>query len=132
MNVKRLIRREILHRKLNFALGLLAITAAVALFVAFFSAGQASKLETIRLMRDIGFNLRVIPAGTNMDRFWISGFSEQIMPERYVQDLAAFPGISYNHLTAPPCRERYSGGIMKSSLPGWARRSSHRERAAPR
>jgi ABC-type lipoprotein release transport system permease subunit len=100
MNVKRLIRREILHRKLNFALGSLAITAAVALFVAFFSAGQASKLETIRLMRDIGFNLRVIPAGTDMDRFWISGFSEQIMPERYVQDLAAFPGISYNHLTA--------------------------------
>lgn len=100
MNVKRLIRREILHRKLNFALGSLAITAAVALFVAFFSAGQASKLETIRLMRDIGFNLRVIPAGTDMDRFWITGFSEQIMPERYVQDLAAFPGISYNHLTA--------------------------------
>lgn len=100
MNVKRLIRREILHRKLNFSLGSLAITAAVALFVAFFSAGQASKLETIRLMRDIGFNLRVIPAGTDMDRFWITGFSEQIMPERYVQDLAAFPGISYNHLTA--------------------------------
>lgn len=100
MNVKRLIRREILHRKLNFALGSLAITAAVALFVAFFSAGQASKLETIRLMRDIGFNLRVIPAGTDMDRFWITGFSEQIMPERYAQDLAAFPGISYNHLTA--------------------------------
>jgi ABC-type lipoprotein release transport system permease subunit len=100
MNVKRLIRREILHRKLNFALGSLAITAAVALFVAFFSAGQASKLETIRLMRDIGFNLRVIPAGTDMERFWITGFSEQIMPERYAQDLAAFPGISYNHLTA--------------------------------
>ncbi len=100
MNVIRQILLEIRHRSLNFALSWLALSAAVALFVAFFSAGQASKKETIRLMRDIGFNLRVIPRETDMEKFWLTGFSEHTMPEHYVEDLAAYPGVSYNHLTA--------------------------------
>jgi putative ABC transport system permease protein len=94
------IVREIRHRKTNFILGLTAILLATALFVAFFSAGEASKRETTRLMRDIGFNLRVIPQETDMEKFWITGFSQHSMPEHYVYDLADHPGISYNHLTA--------------------------------
>lgn len=94
------IGREIRYRKTNFFLGLTAILLATALFVAFFSAGEASKRETTRLMRDIGFNLRVIPRETDMEKFWIAGFSQHSMPEQYVYDLAAYPGISYNHLTA--------------------------------
>lgn len=94
------IIREIRHREINFILGLTAILLATALFVAFFSAGEASKRETTRLMRDIGFNIRVIPLETDMERFWINGFSQHTMPEHYVDDLADHPGISYNHLTA--------------------------------
>ena len=94
------IVREIRYRKTNFILGLTAILLATALFVAFFSAGEASKRETTRLMRDIGFNLRVIPRETDMEKFWITGFSQHSMPEHYVYDLADHPGISYNHLTA--------------------------------
>jgi ABC-type lipoprotein release transport system permease subunit len=94
------IGREIRYRKTNFTLGLTAILLATALFVAFFSAGEASQRETTRLMRDMGFNLRIIPRETDMERFWITGFSQLSMPEHYVQDLADHPGISYNHLTA--------------------------------
>ena len=94
------IGREIRFRKTNFILGLTAILLATALFVTFFSAGEASKRETTRLMRDIGFNLRIIPRETDMEKFWITGFSEFSMPEHYVYDLADYPGISYNHLTA--------------------------------
>jgi ABC-type lipoprotein release transport system permease subunit len=94
------IVREIRHRKINFVLGLTAILLATALFVAFFSTGEASKRETTRLMRDMGFNLRVIPQETDMEKFWITGFSQHSMPESYVYDLANHPGISYNHLTA--------------------------------
>jgi putative ABC transport system permease protein len=94
------IVREIRYRKTNFILGMTAILLATALFVAFFSAGEASKRETTRLMRDIGFNLRVIPRETDMEKFWINGFSQHSMPEHYVYDLADHPGISYNHLTA--------------------------------
>jgi len=100
MTIFQQIVREIRHRKTNFTLGLTAILLASALFAAFFSAGEASKRETTRLMRDIGFNLRVIPQETDMEKFWITGFSQHSMPEHYVYDLADHPGISYNHLTA--------------------------------
>ena len=98
--ILKLILKEILHRKLNFLLSLLAIIAAVAFFVSFFTTADASKRETIRLTRDMGFNLRIIPKNTNMDRFWTSGFSERTMPEEYVNRFMAYKNFSYAHLTA--------------------------------
>ncbi len=100
MTTFRLILKEILQRRLNFLLSLVAIVIAAALFVSFFTTGEASKNETIRLMRDIGFNLRIIPEKTNMERFWRAGFSELTMPESHVYELASHGGISYAHITA--------------------------------
>ncbi|UCE04663.1 MAG: FtsX-like permease family protein [bacterium] len=100
MKIIHLILREIIHRKMNFLLSLLAILTAVSLFVSFFTTGEASKRETVRLMRDIGFNLRIIPEATNMEKFWITGFSEFTMPESYVHEIVSHKGLSYNHLTA--------------------------------
>ncbi len=100
MTTFHLILKEILQRRLNFFLSLMAIVIAAALFVSFFTTGEASKNETIRLMRDIGFNLRIIPEKTNMEKFWQVGFSEQTMPESHVYELASHGGISYAHLTA--------------------------------
>ena len=100
MTVFYLITREVMQRKLNFLLSLLAIVTATALFVSFFTTGQSSKRETVRLMRDIGFNLRIIPKKTDMEEFWKMGFSAYTMPESYVYDLASHRGLSYAHLTA--------------------------------
>lgn len=100
MSTFHLILREILHRKLNFLLSISAIVIAVAFFVSFFTTGDASKRETTRLMRDIGFNLRIIPKETNMDKFWTTGFSEEMMPESYAADLASQEGLIYAHITA--------------------------------
>lgn len=100
MRTSYLIFREVIHRKLNFLLSLLAIATAVALFVSFFTTGQASKRETTRLMRDIGFNLRIIPKETDMTKFWATGFSEYTMPEEYVLRFATHSNIYYSHLTA--------------------------------
>lgn len=100
MTVFHLIFKEFIHRKLNSFLSLLAIVTAVALFVSFFTAGQASKRETTRLMRDMGFNLRIIPKETDMDKFWATGFSEDTMPEEYVNRFASRKNLDYNHLTA--------------------------------
>lgn len=99
MKTTYLISREIMQRKLNFGLSLLAVVAATALFVSFFTTGQASKRETVRLMRDIGFNLRIVHKDTNMENFWKTGFSEHTMPESHVYDLASHAGLSYAHLT---------------------------------
>jgi len=100
MTTFQLILREIAHRKLNFLLSLAGIGMAVSLFVAFFTTGQAARRETTRLMRDLGFNLRIIPRETEMERFWAAGFSAHTMPESYVYSLASHQGLSYAHLSA--------------------------------
>ena len=100
MTIPGLILREIRHRRLNFFLGFAAISVTVSLFVVFFSSAQASNRETVRLMRDIGFNVRIIPADTDISHFWQEGYSIKTMPENHVYRLAENSGISYNHLTA--------------------------------
>ncbi len=100
MTILGLIFKEIIHRKINFILGLLAVVTAVALFVAFVTIGQAYRRETRRIMRDMGQNLRIIPKETSIDKFWSDGFSEHTMPEEYVHRFASLEGFSYTHLTA--------------------------------
>ena len=100
MNVSRLILKEILHRKINFAMGVVAVSTAVALFVTFVTSGQAYRRETRRIMRDMGQNLRIIPRETTMDEFWTQGFSSHTMPEEYVHKFANLRGYSYTHLVA--------------------------------
>ncbi|MCD6566951.1 MAG: ABC transporter permease [Bacteroidales bacterium] len=96
----KLIYKEILFRKLNFLLTFLAISLAVAFFVSFFTTNEASKRETIRLTRDMGFNLRIIPKETDMNNFWLKGYSEFYMPEEYVNRFWEFKNFSFAHLTA--------------------------------
>jgi ABC-type lipoprotein release transport system permease subunit len=100
MNVFRMIFKEILHRKFNFLLSVLGILSAVAFTAAFFTTGEASKNETTRLMRDIGYNLRIIPKEASMEDFWSRGYSEETMPEEYIRRFADKKGISYAHLLA--------------------------------
>ncbi len=100
MSTLRLILHEALHRKLGSTLLLFALVVTVALPTAFFTAGVASKRETIRLMRDLGYNLRIIPKGTDMERFWAIGYAEGSMPEECIERFETRPDLSYNHLIA--------------------------------
>lgn len=102
MSVSRLIVKELRHRHLNAGLSLLAVTTAIALAVFYFTTAEASGRETRRVTRDIGFNLRIIPKATDMDRFWVEGFSEFTMPESSVDRLAESENVffAYNHLVA--------------------------------
>ncbi|MBL9171822.1 MAG: FtsX-like permease family protein [Verrucomicrobiales bacterium] len=102
MFVLRLVLKEILHRKLNFLLSVLAIAATVALFVAYLTLSEGSRRETVRVTRDIGFNLRIIPRETDMDQFWSAGYSDKTMPETTLRRLASYTNVffSYNHLVA--------------------------------
>jgi putative ABC transport system permease protein len=95
-----LIVREAAHRKLSSALMLLAVVCAVALPVAFLTAGEASQRETGRVMRDLGYNLRIIPATTDMSAFWRDGYSGGTMPEAATERFAERGDLSYNHLLA--------------------------------
>lgn len=100
MTIFKLIFKEIFHRKFNFILSLLAVTITIGIFVGLYSTGRAYRRETIRIMRDMGQNLRIIPKQTKMDQFWSTGFSEHTMPEEYVIRFKSLKKISYTHLNA--------------------------------
>ena len=115
MSLADLILRELRHHWANALLVTLGLVIAVALLVAVKMTTAAAERETRRVMRDLGFNLRIIPRATDMDHFWTHGFSDQTMPEEAVRRLAASHGVflSFNHLTPAleeigraSCRER--------------------------
>ncbi len=95
-----LFLKEIKYRKTNFILGVIGMVAAVTIVVLFFMMTAASQIETIRLTRDMGFNLKIIPDNTNMNDFWVTGYSNQTMPEEYVTKLVDANSFYYAHLTA--------------------------------
>jgi putative ABC transport system permease protein len=121
MSIVRLIIRELWHRKLSFGLGALAVVATVALFTGFFTLAEAAKRETVRVTRDLGFNLRIIPKATDMDRFWTLGYSEQTMPEDIVPRFARYDRVfvSFNHLVAT-LQQRYAVAGKEVLLTGLA------------
>ena len=100
MSILHLITREIVHRKWNFLLSLVAVITAVGFCVALFTTGAASKQETKRTLRDMGQNLRIIAVDTDMYRFWDDGFSDTLMPEDWVHRFENVEGLFYSHLTA--------------------------------
>lgn len=100
MAIISLIARELRHRAVGFSLGLLAIAAAVALFVAVITMGRASNTEATRLMRNLGFNILVLPQGTDLTNYWVADFTNRYMPETYVDKLASTRGILADHYVA--------------------------------
>ncbi|MCA9258635.1 MAG: FtsX-like permease family protein [Planctomycetales bacterium] len=97
-NLLRLIGKEARARWISFSLSVAATAAAVALYVFLAHTEAASSRETTRLMRNLGFNLRVIPSDTDMERFYRSGYSDRAMPSDTLDRLAGARDISYNHL----------------------------------
>ncbi len=111
MTTIQLILSEIRFRWLNFVLSLIAVVTAATLFVAgpTFLAGYAEDTnrqlaemdkKTIRIMRDLGVNLRIVHKDTNMGGLY-TDFVAVDFPESYVQDLAKAPSIhTIVHLVA--------------------------------
>ena len=102
MSILRLIGQEIRFRPLSFALSVAGVWATVTLFVAFLMTAEAARRETIRLTRDLGFNLRIIAREADLDRFWSLGYAEETLPDDAARRLAAEPRVfeAYNHLVA--------------------------------
>jgi putative ABC transport system permease protein len=119
MSLLGLIARELRHHWVNALLGTLGLVIAVALLVAVKMTTAAAQRETTRVMRDLGFNLRIIPRATDMDHFWTHGFSDKTMPEDAVKRLAAQHGVflSFNHLT-PALESRIDVGGRPALLTG--------------
>jgi ABC-type lipoprotein release transport system permease subunit len=111
----KLLCREIAHRKMNFLLSLLAMTAAAMLFIVSPTLMGGYQREsdqqlramqvkadtdlanldkrTKRIMRDLGFNLRIVHKNTDLSRLY-ANFVSFDMPESYVTTLAESPEIT--------------------------------------
>ncbi len=100
MSVIRLALREIQHRKLNFLSATVAMLVAVALAVAVVTMSDAAHRETIRLMRNMGFNLLIIPEEADFADFWSDSFAQANMPEEYVHRLSEVRNLDVQHLVA--------------------------------
>ena len=94
------IIREITFRKWNALLmfaGLAAVAAAISMgrLIA-----EADERETRRVTRDMGFNLRIIPAKTDLGQFYRDGFSRRMMEESMLDRLATSltNNVEFNHL----------------------------------
>ena len=120
MTIWRLIAKEILHRKLNFALGVLSVMAASGIVVAQFTLLRAHDLSTERIlhakqaeaevrlakmeddyrkyMKELGFNLLILPKDQDLTEFWQSGFASATMPESAVTKLANSETMLVRHL----------------------------------
>ncbi|HUT02173.1 MAG TPA: FtsX-like permease family protein [Phycisphaerae bacterium] len=120
MSVWRLIRKEILHRKLNFALGILSVLVAVGVVVAQFTLLRAHDLRTEELlhhkqaeaeerlarleddyrkyMKELGFNLLILPADQDLTEYWEKGYATATMPEENVAKLARSGTTLIRHL----------------------------------
>lgn len=129
----RLALREIQHGKGNFLLCLATATAAVGIFVALLTMSQAAARTTAILLRDMGFNLLIVPQGTDMNRYWTLDFPATEMPEAYVQRLAASDVLA-DHFVAKLQKTLVFGGrtvILTGVLPEVGRLPQRRKTPLP-
>ncbi len=120
MTIWRLIQREIVYRKTNFLLSVLAVLVAVGSVVAAISlldryairgeqraAEQKVELEKKmavleddyrKIMLGLGFNVLILPKDQNLADFYAEDFASKLMPENYAERLVRARVMSINHV----------------------------------
>ena len=119
MKIRHLVLKEILHRKLNYFLGVLAVMVAIAALIGSLVllrthdirtnlvlkqkeaqlAERMDKLkdDTRKAMLKLGFNLVILPGDLNLGDWYSKDYSTKYMPESYVERLADSGIISVRH-----------------------------------
>jgi len=120
MTFRRLVVREILHRKLTFFVGLLAVVVAVGVLTAELTLlkahdimsgyilatkerEMAEEMERMeddyrKIMKELGFNLLILPKDQRLDNFYDAGYASRFMPEDYVTALSNSDIVTIRHL----------------------------------
>ncbi|MCX7886474.1 MAG: FtsX-like permease family protein [Verrucomicrobiae bacterium] len=120
MNLTRLILREIGYRWLNFLLGVVSVTVAVAGLTGaltilekhdrrteqLVAAKEAETREKMAAMQDdyrkimlkMGFNVLILPKDQNLSDLYADDFASKYMPEEYATRLAKSRVATINHV----------------------------------
>lgn len=117
MRLLRLIGQELAHARVNTLLSAIAACLAVSICVFLVMTQQAAARETRRVMRDMGFNVRIVPRETDAGRMYLEGYSDHTMPFDVVHRLARQDTIAYNHLVAT-LQQRVSVDGVEAILTG--------------
>jgi len=89
MSVLRLVFREMAHRLTDFLLALFAVVVAVSLFVGTQTLSHAMRREVGHLMLEMGFNILVLPPGTDVASFWSDDRVDGRFDEQQVEQAVA-------------------------------------------
>ncbi len=120
MRIWQLVRKEIRHRRMNFALAVLSVATAAGVVITAVTILRAhdtvteldlDRMQTSadkrlagmeddyrRYMKELGFNLLIVPAEQDITEFWTSGSVTHTMPEEHVQVLAHSKTTTIRHL----------------------------------
>jgi len=120
MTLSRLLLREILHRKVNFLLSVLAAAAAVGCLAAALAVLREHQIATDRLLagkvaamrerlaryeddvrkltKDLGFNILILPNDLDLGRLYVDDAGDRTMPEEYAERLAKAGVATINHV----------------------------------
>ena len=110
MSTFQLLFKELRHRKFNTALAIGVVATVVALIVTTLlltnsyqreTAARVTKLddEIRKTMKELGFNIFILPKDLNLGSFFEQNFGKETMDESLVTKLAAAKGVvTINHL----------------------------------
>lgn len=120
MTIFYLVLKEISRRKLNFILGLFSVVLAIAVFVGAKTMLKKHDLRTAeiiaqkeeetkermlmleddyrKIMKNLGFNLLIIPKKQNLGDLYAEDFASLYMPEAYVDTLSRSKIMTIRHL----------------------------------
>jgi len=119
MTIWRLVFSEILHRRMNFALGVLSVMVASASFIGSVTLLNIHDLhtsqilqvkqdelsdrmaeltdETRKAMLKLGFNVVILPKNQNLADWYSNDYASEYMPEDYVHRLADSGIVTVRH-----------------------------------
>ncbi|HUU20448.1 MAG TPA: FtsX-like permease family protein [Sedimentisphaerales bacterium] len=119
MTIWKLVASEILHRRMNFALGVLSVMVASASFIGsvtllrihdlrtgqILEAKQEElakrmaelKDDTRKAMLKLGFNVVILPKDQNLADWYAEDYASKYMPEDYVHELANSRIVTVRH-----------------------------------
>ncbi len=84
----RIVWAEIWYRRWTAACSLLVVAATVASVVFFILLSELAQQRTQIIQRDIGLNMRIIPAGTNLETYWIKGYADGVIDQALMDRVA--------------------------------------------
>lgn len=119
MTIWRLVFSEILHRRMNFALGVLSVMVASASFIGSVTLLNIHDLRTNQILQEkqdeladrmseltdvtrkamlkLGFNVVILPKDQNLADWYSDDYASKYMPEDYVHRLADSGIVTVRH-----------------------------------